>query len=256
MRNSDDLPDPSAASIDAAETRKFADLADRWWDRSGPFKPLHELNAARLRPIIEAIERRWPRPDTGNGRPLEGLRILDVGCGGGLAAEPLARLGAEVTGIDVVQRNISIARIHAQKSGLAIDYRFEAAEALATRGQRFDVVLGLEVVEHVADLDSFMGALCRLVHPGGLLFVATLNRTIQSYLFGILGAEYLLGLVPRGTHRWRRFRKPDELHAILRRHGLAVERLQGMSYAPFGAERWRLSHSLAVNYLLRAARPA
>ncbi len=240
-----------SSSIDEAERRKFQAWADQWWDPNGPFKSLHDLNVVRMAAIIEALKRRWPRDGE---RPLEGLRILDVGCGGGLAAEPLARLGAEVTGIDVVDKNIKVAQLHAENAGLNIDYRIDTVEATAARGESYDVVLALEVVEHVADFPGFVGALARATHPGGQLFIGTLNRTILSYLVAIIGGEYILRKLPVGTHNWKRFRRPEEIHTILHRHGVTIERLQGMTYNPLRRPQWRLSGDVSVNYLMRATR--
>lgn len=214
-------------------------------------RPLHEFNQPRLDVICHSLKRRF----AGTDGQLDGISILDVGCGGGLVAEPLARLGASVTGIDVADKNIHVARAHAEQSGLDIDYRITTAEDLAQSGAAFDVVLSLEVVEHVADLPIFMSACCGLVKPGGLMFVATINRTVQSYLAAIIGAEYVLRLLPRGTHQWRRFPRPDEIDTLLRRHGLVTERRIGMGYRPWSRRKWQVTSDISVNYMMQTRRP-
>lgn len=239
--------EPAAPSVDPGEVARFKAIAERWWDPEGSFRPLHQLNPVRIAYVRDQVAGRLGRePDA--PRPLAGLKLLDIGCGGGLIAEPMTRLGASVTGIDVVERNIEVARLHAAQSGLGIDYRHEPAEALAARGERFDVVLALEVVEHVADLPAFLATCAALLQPGGALFVATLNRTPQSFAFGIVAAEYVLGLLPRGTHRWSKFVRPSELVRELGRAGIRVERLDGVSYDPLRG-RFALSRKLAVNYM-------
>jgi 2-polyprenyl-6-hydroxyphenyl methylase / 3-demethylubiquinone-9 3-methyltransferase len=198
----------AAPSIDPAEIAKFAAMAEAWWDPDGKFRPLHRLNPARLTYVRDSCAARFQR-DAKGVRPLADLGLIDIGCGGGLLCEPLARLGARVTGIDAGERNIAIARNHAAESELQIDYREATAESLAAAGERFDVVLSMEVVEHVADPAGFLAACAALVAPGGLLIVATLNRTAKSFALAIVGAEYLLRWVPRGTHDWRRFLRPS-----------------------------------------------
>lgn len=238
-------------SVDAAEVAKFAALADQWWDEEGPFRPLHRLNPVRLGFICDRLAARFDR-DIRADRPLEGLRIADIGCGGGLLSEPLARLGANVTGIDAAQRNIQAASAHAAQSGLAIDYRLATAEALHDAGEQFDAVLNMEVVEHVADVDVFLDAAAGLVRPGGMMLAATLNRTAKSYAFAIFGAEILLRWLPRGTHDWRRFVRPSELAAGLRNADMTVTEFTGVVYNPFSG-RWSLdARDLDVNYMLAA----
>lgn len=239
-----------AASVDPAELAKFTALAERWWDPAGQFAPLHRLNPVRLALVRDRAVRRFGR-DAAAARPLAGLRLLDIGCGGGLLAEPLARLGASVTAIDAAARNIAVARLHAEQSGLAIDYRVAAAETLAEAGERFDLVLAMEVVEHVADLDAFVGAAVALLAPGGLLVLATINRTAKAFALAILGAEYLLRWLPRGTHDWRRFVRPSELAALLRRHGAAALEIEGVAYRPL-TDRWAPSADIDVNYMMVA----
>ena len=247
-------PAVEAPSVDPAEVAQFSALAAEWWAPQGKFRPLHRLNPVRLAYIRDTVLAHFHRTPQ-QPRPFAGLRVLDIGCGGGLIAEPLARLGAAVTGIDASAANIAAARAHAAEMDLVIDYRAAAAEDLAAARERFDVVLCLEIVEHVADLDGFMAAAAALVRPGGLLMAATLNRTPQAALFAIVGAEYVLRWLPRGTHDWQKFVRPSELATRLRRGGLAVRDLRGVSYDPFNGA-WRLSRNLSVNYMCCAARPA
>ena len=241
---------PGATTVDPAEIARFAALAESWWDPAGKFKPLHRLNPLRLGFLRDRLTAHFRR-DSAALRPFEGLRLLDIGCGGGLVAEPMARLGFAVTGIDAAGETIATARSHAEQSGLAIDYRAMAAETLAASGERFDVVLALEIVEHVADLDAFLAAAAALMRPGGAFVAATLNRTTKSYLFAIIGAEYVLGWLPRGTHEWRKFVRPSELAAVLRRNRLRVETIAGVTYNPL-RESWSLSTDLDVNYMVLA----
>ena len=241
-------------SIDPAEVARFSALAETWWDPRGSMAPLHRLNPARLGFLRETLTAHFGR-DARSLRPFDGLRILDVGCGGGLITEPLARLGAGVTGIDAAEANIGVARAHARSADLEIDYRQASAEELAAAGERFDAVLALEVIEHVADVDAFLQATATLLRPGGSFIGATLNRTPKSFLFGIVGAEYVLGWLPRGTHRWDRFVRPSEFAAGLRRQGLHVREMRGLAYDLLAGE-WRLGGDLGVNYMIYAARPA
>ena len=237
----------SAASVDPAEIARFAAMAEEWWNPDGKFRPLHKFNPIRLQLLRDRICAQFGR-DKVQPSPLTGLRLLDIGCGGGLIAEPMARLGAEVTGIDAADRNVRVATIHARQMGLDIAYRHAAAEDLAAAGESYDVVLALEIVEHVADLASFLGACVKLVRPGGLLVVATLNRTPQSYLLAIVGAEYVLRWLPRGTHDWRKFVRPAELASALRPHGADIQEMTGVAYNPL-ADEWRQTKDLSVNYL-------
>jgi len=241
-----------AATVDPAEISRFEAIAAEWWDPEGKFRPLHRLNPVRLAWIRDRLARHFGRgADT--LKPLAGLALLDIGCGGGIVAEPMARLGARVTAIDAAARNVEVARLHARQSGLAIDYRHAAAEDLARAGERFDVVLALEVIEHVADVDVFLGAAATLVAPGGVLIAATLNRTPQAFLLAIVGAEYVLGWLPRGTHQWDKFVTPQELERAIERAGLQVTGERGVIYN-FFADRWQLSSDMDVNYMLAAER--
>ncbi len=244
------------ASVDAAEVAKLSASAEEWWDPAGRFRPLHRLNPVRLAFIRDRVAAHAGRDPLAE-RPLQGLRLLDIGCGGGLLAEPLARLGAEVVGIDASPENIEVAARHATESGLAIDYRLTSAEALAedltATGARFDVVVNMEVVEHVADAAAFLHASAALVEPGGAMVLATLNRTPKAFVLAIVGAEYVLGWLPRGTHDWRRFLRPSELAALLRDGGVEIAELTGVAYNPLTAA-WRLTRDLDVNYMVFAVK--
>jgi len=241
-------------SVDHAEIAKFEAMADAWWDPTGKFKPLHRLNPVRIRFIRDRLAARLGR-NPEEAEPLRGVSILDIGCGGGLLAEPLARLGAEVTGIDAAERNIAIARRHAENVGARVTYLPCAAEDLVPQGHRFDAVLAMEIVEHVADLDAFFQAASGLLKPDGTMFVATLNRTVKSFAFAIVGAEYVLRWLPRGTHDWRRFLRPSELARKLRGHGLEMKELAGVSYDPIG-DSFALGRDCAVNYMAVARHAA
>lgn len=241
-------------SIDPAEVAKFEAMAAEWWDEGGKFKPLHMMNPIRLDYIVTQIATEFAR-DRRGPRPLDGLRLLDIGCGGGLVAEPMARLGAAVTGADAAEANIAVARIHAEQQGLEIDYRATTAESLAADGTAFDVVLALEIVEHVADPAAFLATCAQLLKPGGLLIASTLNRTPQSFAAAIIGAEWIMRWLPRGTHEWRRFITPDELAGMAEQAGLVVIDRAGMVFNPLLWD-WRLSdRDLSVNYTLSARKP-
>lgn len=239
-------------SIDPQEAAFYARLAETWWDTQGPFWPIHTLNAVRVEFLRGWMERHFmlANPDP---MPLQGLQVLDMGCGGGVLSESIARLGARVTGVDVVERNIQVARHHARQEGLAIDYRNTSAETLADEGIEFHVVLNMEVVEHVADLPAFMEACNRLVRPNGLMFIATINRTFLAWWAAIIGAEYILRWLPRGTHQWRKFPTPAELEALLRRDHLEVKDQVGVRVNPF-TRRMHLGSFTGVNYMLAAAK--
>jgi 2-polyprenyl-6-hydroxyphenyl methylase / 3-demethylubiquinone-9 3-methyltransferase len=237
---------------DPAELQRFAALADRWWDETGPLAPLHKLNPVRLAYIRDRICAQLGRDPLAD-QPLAGLYALDVGCGGGLLCEPLARLGAAVTGIDLTPESIEAASRHAQAAGLAIDYRVAAAEELVAGQRQFDLVCAMEVVEHVPDQEGFLHACAALVRPGGGLVLATLNRTFRAFALGIVAAEYILGWLPRGTHSWQRFVRPSEAARALRRAGLRIDDLTGVAYDPL-RDRFHLSPDPAVNYMLFATR--
>jgi 2-polyprenyl-6-hydroxyphenyl methylase/3-demethylubiquinone-9 3-methyltransferase len=244
-----------AANIDPAEIEKFSRIADEWWDPNGKFRPLHKFNPARLGFIRDTIATHFGK-DAVAARPLEGLSLIDIGCGGGLVSEPMRRLGADVLGIDASARNISVAQLHASRAGLAINYRATSVESLAVEGgPRFDVVLNLEVVEHVPDVRAFIADSARLLHPSGLMIVATINRTLKAFALAKVGAEYVLGWLPRGSHDPRRFVTPDELQSALAAAGLAVSARAGVAYNPI-ADRWRVVEDLSVNYMIAAARQA
>ena len=242
-------PDPAVTTVDSSEIAKFSAMAEAWWDPEGDFKPLHQLNPTRTAFIRDVAVRHFGR-EAGDS-PLEGLSLCEIGCGGGLLTEPMRRLGATVTGVDPSQRNIGIARAHAEKSGLKITYLPCAAEDMVERGDTFDIVLAMEVVEHVANVDAFVANCGRLVKPGGIIFFATLNRTAKAFALAIVGAEYIMRWLPRGTHDWRKFVKPSELARPLRQAGFAIERMTGVSYNPL-ADRWSLTRDLDVNYMLAA----
>lgn len=245
---------PDATTIDPAEVDKFQAMAAEWWDPNGKFKPLHMLNPCRLDYISRQIAAEFGR-DPATPAPFEGLRILDIGCGGGLVCEPMARLGATVVGVDAAEGNLAVARAHAEAHGVAVDYRHTTAEALAAAGERFDAVLALEIIEHVADPAVFTDVCAALVRPGGVFVASTLNRTLKSYGAAILGAEMVLRWLPGGTHDWQRFVTPDELYGLVERSGLTAVDKKGMVLDPV---RWtfRLSdRDLSVNYIATAIRP-
>jgi 2-polyprenyl-6-hydroxyphenyl methylase / 3-demethylubiquinone-9 3-methyltransferase len=240
-------------NVDDAEVARFAEQAPEWWDPKGATKPLQLINPVRLQFIRDRLAARFGR-DTRSLKPFAGLTLLDIGSGAGLVTEPMTRLGFNVTGIDASDAIINAARTHAEGAALAIDYRAEPVESVAAKGSQFDAVLALEVIEHVPDPDAFLHAAASLVAPGGALILSTLNRTARSFVLGIVAAERILGWVPRGTHDWRRFRRPSELAATLRRNGLVLEAMVGLSYDPI-RDRWQLTSDIAVNYLILAVHP-
>ncbi|MCH8488521.1 MAG: bifunctional 2-polyprenyl-6-hydroxyphenol methylase/3-demethylubiquinol 3-O-methyltransferase UbiG [Oceanicaulis sp.] len=242
-----------APSIDPDEVEKFSKIAGEWWDPDSKFAPLHKFNPARLTWIREQLSAHYGRS---GATPLEGLSLLDIGCGGGLVSEPMARLGASVTGVDAAQANIKTAMVHAEETGLKIDYRWGVAEQLLEQGGpgQFDVVLNLEVVEHVADPDAFLRDCARLVKPGGMMIMGTINRTARAFATAIFGAEYVLGWLPRGTHRFDKLVRPDEARAALEAEGLDVRTPVGVSYNPL-KDRFFISGDAGVNYLMAAVKP-
>ncbi len=232
-----------AKSIDLVEVEKFSAIADEWWNESGKFKPLHKINPVRISYILESIKN--------SGKEIQNLSILDIGCGGGLLCEPLARLGAKVTGVDASEKNINIASIHAEKQGLEINYIATSVEELAKKKKRYDLILNMEVIEHVADVDSFLESSAKLLKKDGLMFIATLNRTVKSYAFAIIGAEYILRWLPKNTHDWNKFLKPSEIEKKLRNCEISLKELKGMSYNPV-KDSWKLSDDIDVNYIMLA----
>ena len=235
------------------EVAKFSALADSWWDPAGAFRPLHKFNPARISYIRDRLLAHFGR-DPAAERPFAGLTLLDIGCGGGLIAEPMARLGFTVTAIDASGENIGTAALHAERMGLSIDYRAVMPETLAETGAAFDAVLALEVIEHVADVEAFWRATASLMKPGGALIAATLNRTIKSLALGKVAAEYVLRWVPAGTHDWRKFVRPSEMVRALRANRLHVGGLSGISYNLF-LDRWEVTSDLGVNYMAYATKP-
>lgn len=264
MTNPDPAPSKDASvdpSVDPAEVEKFSKMAAEWWDPAGNFKPLHELNPVRVRFIRDMVFEHYnlsAREGFRSASALSGLKILDIGCGGGLLCEPMTRLGAQVTGSDVSAQNIGTASVHAAEQGLAIDYRVATAEELARNaksegGEKYDVITSMEVIEHVADVDSFMAAAASLLKPGGIMLLATLNRTLKSYALAIVGAEYILNWLPRHTHDWNRFLTPKELSQLVQKHGLKPGNPVGVTLNPLRGE-WRVSRDTGVNYMLSATK--
>jgi 2-polyprenyl-6-hydroxyphenyl methylase / 3-demethylubiquinone-9 3-methyltransferase len=239
-------------SVDEREIERFARMAGEWWDPDGKFRPLHQFNPVRLGFIRSVAAEHFGR-DSRDLRPFQGLSLLDIGCGGGLLSEPMARLGFQVTGVDAAENNIHAALKHANGQELAIEYRTSTAELLAQEGAGFDVILNMEVVEHTADVQQFLAACAQLLRPHGLMFVATLNRTLKSLLLAKIAAEYVLRWLPAGTHDWNRLITPNELRRSLERAGLNVTRVQGMSFDPI-RWAWRLSRDTDVNYAVVATR--
>lgn len=234
-------------SVDSQEVAKFTAMAEEWWDPNGKFKPLHKFNPIRIEFIRDTVIKHFNIKK--DSKPLSGLSLLDIGCGGGLLSDPMARMGSEVTAIDASDKNIQIAKIHAEKNNININFRCDTAENLSEEGLKFDVIINMEVIEHVADVESFMKASCSLLKPGGIMFVATLNRTVKSYALAIIGAEYIMRWLPVGTHDWNKFLQPAEIESYISRNGLHLEKLQGLSYNPL-ASKWRLSEDLDVNYMV------
>ena len=243
-----------AGTVDREEIARFSRLAQQWWDPRGPMAALHKFNPVRLAYIRDRAAAHFDR-DPLQRDSLAGLRVLDIGCGGGILCEPLTRLGASVVGVDPSESNILVAQKHAARSGLTIDYRNSTVEALAEAGEAFDVVLAMEVVEHVADVPLFVELAAKTVKPGGLMFVASLNRTVKSFALAIVGAEYILRWLPRGTHQWDKFVMPDELELAIEQGGLRIIGETGVIYNVF-ADRWQLSADMDVNYMVVAEKAA
>lgn len=249
------LPSSGISTVDPGEIAKFEAMASEWWDPNGKFKPLHMLNPCRLDYITAQIATEFGR-DLALPLPFAGLRLLDIGCGGGLLCEPMARLGATVVGADAAPRNIPVAQLHAEQGGLSIDYRHTTAEALAEAGEAFDVVLNMEVVEHVAEPQSYLTACQQLLKPGGLMVASTLNRNPKSYVVAIIGAEHIMRWLPKGTHEWSKFITPDELFALLEKAGLDPVDRKGFVFNPINWS-WSISaRDLSVNYVTTSLKPA
>ncbi|MEM8729942.1 MAG: bifunctional 2-polyprenyl-6-hydroxyphenol methylase/3-demethylubiquinol 3-O-methyltransferase UbiG [Pseudomonadota bacterium] len=243
------------STVDPKEIAKFEAMAAEWWDPTGKFKPLHMLNPCRLDYITTQVAAQFER-DLSANQPFDGLRILDIGCGGGLLSEPMARLGAQVVGADAAERNIPVARVHADQSGLDIDYRHTTAEALAAAGERFDAVLNMEVVEHVPDPLTYLSACSALLTPGGIQICSTINRNPKSYAMAIIGAEQIMRWLPKGTHDWSKFITPDELFALISDAGLTPVDRKGFVFNPISWS-WSLSErDLSVNYVTASVKPA
>ena len=242
----------NAASIDPAEIARFEAIGEDWWNPQGSMRALHAINPLRIGWLTDLICTHFVR-ERAAPSPLAGLSMLDIGCGAGLLAEPLSRLGADVTGLDPAPTNIAVARGHAEETGARLTYRAATLEQLALEADRYDVVLAMEVVEHVNDVPVFIATACSLVRPGGLFAASTLNRTLKSFALAIVGAEYVLGWLPKGTHRWERFVTPSELAGALKRSGFNAAKPTGVIYDPLRGE-WRLSRETSVNYMLAARR--
>jgi 2-polyprenyl-6-hydroxyphenyl methylase/3-demethylubiquinone-9 3-methyltransferase len=252
MKSAANKPE-ATSSVDPSEVEKFARLAGEWWDPNGKFRPLHLFNPVRLKFIRSLAAEHFARDDR-SLQPFKGLTLLDIGCGGGLLSEPMARMGFTVLGADASSRNIEAAAAHATDADLTLDYRAVTAEALAAEGTVFDVVLNMEVIEHVADLEGFLKSCASMVKPGGLMLVATLNRTLKSLAMAKFGAEYVLRWLPAGTHDWNRFVRPSDLRHLLEGAGLAVTQIQGVAFDPLRWD-WRLSSDTGVNYMMVAQKP-
>ena len=246
------MSEAARTTIDQAEVDRFSAMAAEWWDPTGKFRPLHKFNPVRLTYIRDLVCAQFGR-DPHSHRPLEGLRILDIGCGGGLLSEPMARMGADVLGADASEKNIGIAKAHAAGSGVPVDYRAVTAEALAEAGETFDVVLNMEVVEHVADVELFVTRCAEMVKPGGIMFVATINRTVKAAALAIFAAENVLRWLPRGTHQYEKLVRPEEIEKPLTASGLTVTDRTGVFFNPL-LNQWNLSKDMDVNYMLVARR--
>ena len=234
-------------SVNKKEIDKFSKMANEWWDPEGKFKPLHKFNPTRIKYIKENIINNFKLKN--KFRPLSGINILDIGCGGGLLSEPMSRLGANVTGIDASDKNIKIAKLHSKKNKLKINYLCSSPEKLKI-GKKFDVILNMEIVEHVEDIDFFLKSCSKLLKKNGLMFVATINKTLKSYIFAIVGAEYVLRWLPIGTHEWEKFVKPEDLKKILMKYNLSLNKLDGMNFNIIKDE-WSVSKDLSINYIAK-----
>lgn len=240
-------------TIDDAEVERFSKLAAEWWNPTGKFKPLHKFNPVRLAFIKEKVSGHFDR-DIKATDAFAGLRILDIGCGGGLLCEPMARLGADISGVDASATNINVASLHAEQSGLTIDYRATTAEALSAEGETYDIILNMEVVEHVADVPLFLSECSKMLRPGGLMFVATINRTMKAWGLAIIGAEHILRWLPKGTHQYEKLVRPEEIEQPLAAEGVSILEINGVFYNPL-KDVWALSNDTDVNYMILAERP-
>ncbi len=247
------MSEAAKTTIDQAEVDRFTAMAAEWWNPAGKFKPLHKFNPVRIRYIRDKAAAHFGR-EANTHRPLEGLRVLDIGCGGGLLSEPMARMGATVIGADASERNIGIASTHAAQTGVSIDYRAVTAEQLAAEGEKFDIILNMEVVEHVADVDFFITTCASMVKPGGMMFVATINRTMKAMALAIIGAEHVLRWLPKGTHQYEKLVRPEELEKPLAASGLQIDERTGVFFNPL-MNQWNLSKDMDVNYMMLATRP-
>jgi len=249
--NSNKKDATDGVTVDENEVAFFAKIADSWWDPRGPFKPLHQLNPTRLSYIRREVTQHFDLKNEETS-PFMGLRLLDIGCGGGLISEPMCRLGADVVAVDASEKNIKTASLHAEQGGLKIDFRCNTAEALAEAGEQFDVIINMEVIEHVADVNAYLTACSNLMKPGGIMLLSTINRTTKAYLFAIIGAEHLLRWLPVGAHDWNKFLKPEELAAAVEKVGFTASAPTGFIMNPL-SQKWRLDdRDVAVNYAMRA----
>ena len=247
------MTEAAQTTIDQDEVARFSAMAAEWWNPKGKFRPLHKFNPVRLTYIRDHVAAHFGR-DPRSDKPLAGLRLLDIGCGGGLLSEPMARMGAEVLGADASQTNVEVASIHAAQSGADVRYEAVTSEELAARGERFDVVLNMEVVEHVSDVELFLSSCAEMVKPGGLMFVATINRTLKARALAIIGAEYVLRWLPRGTHQYEKLVRPEEIETPLNAAGMNVIDRTGVFYNPL-QDQWNLSRDMDVNYMMLLERP-
>lgn len=247
------MSEAAKTTIDQSEVDRFSAMAAEWWDPTGKFRPLHKFNPVRIAYIRDKVTEHFGR-DPKSHRPLEGLRLLDIGCGGGLLSEPMARLGANVLGADASEKNIGIAKAHAEQSGVVVDYRAVTAEALAADDEKFDILLNMEVVEHVSDVPFFIETCATMVKPGGLMFVATINRTFKAAALAIVAAENILRWLPRGTHQYEKLVRPEEIEGPLNSAGMQVIARTGVFFNPL-QNQWNLSRDMDVNYMLLATRP-
>ncbi|MET3615871.1 2-polyprenyl-6-hydroxyphenyl methylase/3-demethylubiquinone-9 3-methyltransferase [Rhizobium aquaticum] len=248
------MSDAARTTIDQAEVDRFTAMAAEWWNPAGKFKPLHKFNPVRIRYIRDKAAAHFGR-EANSHKPLEGLRVLDIGCGGGLLSEPMARMGATVIGADASERNIGIASTHAAQTGVTVDYRAVTAEQLAAEGEMFDIILNMEVVEHVSDVDFFITTCASMVKPGGMMFVATINRTMKAMALAIIGAEHVLRWLPKGTHQYEKLVRPEELEKPLTASGMQIDERTGVFFNPL-MNQWNLSRDMDVNYMMLATRPA